>query len=103
VPPLTEAPDSSLSFMIDDVVRTLGSPESSFLVRGGELDVQEFVAVAESSIARREPLLVVGTSFAFVHLLDALAAASTRLRLPAGSRVMDTGGFKGRSRTIERA
>jgi hypothetical protein len=41
---------------------------------------------------------VLATSFALVHLLDALGDAA--LRLPAGSRVMQTGGFKGRSREV---
>ena len=45
---------------------------------------------------------MVGTAFAFVHLLDALAADGSRFRLPDGSRVMETGGFKGRSRTVPR-
>ncbi|HEU4558448.1 MAG TPA: hypothetical protein VFS20_11385, partial [Longimicrobium sp.] len=43
-----------------------------------------------------------GTAFAFVHWLDALAAAGEGYRLPRGSRVMDTGGFKGRSREVTR-
>jgi phenylacetate-coenzyme A ligase PaaK-like adenylate-forming protein len=43
-----------------------------------------------------------GTSFAFVHLLDALDARGVRPALPAGSRVMETGGFKGRSRELSR-
>ena len=41
-----------------------------------------------------------GTAFAFVHLLDALARARRALALPPGSRVMETGGFKGRSREL---
>jgi hypothetical protein len=38
-----------------------------------------------------------------VHLLDALSAADERIALPDGSRVMETGGFKGRSRELSRA
>src|SRR5262249_43191670 len=45
--------------------------------------------------------LVLGTSFAFVHLLD--SAGSLDLALPPGSRVMQTGGFKGRSREVDPA
>jgi acyl-CoA synthetase (AMP-forming)/AMP-acid ligase II len=44
------------------------------------------------------PVVVMGTSFAFVHMLDALAGA--RLALPGGSRAMHTGGYKGRSREV---
>ena len=49
-----------------------------------------------------EPLALCGTSFAFVHLLDRLEARGERLALPAGTRVMETGGFKGRSRELSR-
>jgi hypothetical protein len=44
--------------------------------------------------------LLLATSFALVHLLDALSGAS--FRLPRGSAVMHTGGFKGRSREVDR-
>ena len=43
---------------------------------------------------------LLGTAFSFVHWLDDLAATKTRLRLPAGSRIMETGGYKGRSRAV---
>jgi hypothetical protein len=50
-----------------------------------------------------EPVCILGTSFAFVHLLDHLRARGMTFRLPAGSRVMDTGGYKGRSREVSPA
>jgi acyl-CoA synthetase (AMP-forming)/AMP-acid ligase II len=42
---------------------------------------------------------MLGASFAFVHADDGLGAR--RYRLPTGSRIMQTGGFKGRSREVE--
>ncbi|HEY6460439.1 MAG TPA: acyl-protein synthetase, partial [Polyangiaceae bacterium] len=42
--------------------------------------------------------LLLATSFALVHLLDALHGE--RIALPTGSRIMQTGGFKGRSREV---
>jgi Acyl-protein synthetase, LuxE len=46
---------------------------------------------------------VAATAFALVALLDALAERDLALALPPGSRVMETGGFKGRTRVVERA
>lgn len=46
----------------------------------------------------RRPLLLLATAFALVRLLDELGEA--RLPLPAGSAVMQTGGFKGRTREV---
>ena len=50
---------------------------------------------------RSEPLLVLGTSFALVMLLDALKGRS--LAAPDRTIVMTTGGFKGRTREISPA
>ena len=49
------------------------------------------------------PLLILGTAFSFVHLLDFLAEQQLRFELPPGSRVMETGGYKNRSRVLPKA
>jgi hypothetical protein len=90
-PSRAEAPDSSLSHMFDVVIRARGAPGSGF-----ELDPRRAAArLAEAP----EPLALAGAAFAFVHLLDALPGD---LRLPVGSRIMETGGFKGRAREVSR-
>src|SRR5688572_3687653 len=47
-------------------------------------------------------LIIVGTAFNFVHLLDHFAANNMRYRLARGSRVLETGGYKGQSREVPR-
>ena len=47
-----------------------------------------------------KPVILIGTAFSFVHLLDYLTENNLRFRLPHGSRVMETGGYKNRSRTM---
>jgi hypothetical protein len=95
-PSAAEAPDSSLSHMFSVACREFGTPESRFyaMLEAGDVlaDLKEI----------KEPVAVVGTSFAFVHLLDAFEARDLALELPGGSRVMETGGFKGRSREVTR-
>jgi acyl-protein synthetase LuxE len=98
-PPAEAAPDSSLSYMFSRAVETLGTRDSRFLVERDGWDVD--AAIAELASAR-EPLAVCGTAFAFVHLVDRLAERGRALALPAGTRVMETGGFKGRSRELSR-
>lgn len=98
-PPRAEQPDSSLGFMLDLFARTLG--RASFHVRAGAgaaLDLDGLARAAAEARAAGEPAIVLGTSFALVHALDGRGARD--LRLPAGSRVMQTGGFKGRSREV---
>jgi len=47
--------------------------------------------------------MLLGTAFSFVHLLDHLADQNLPFELPAGSRVLETGGYKGRSRSLPKA
>jgi hypothetical protein len=101
-PPPEEAPDSSLSHMFGVVLRELGDAASGFDVRNGALQTSAAITALERAAADGVALALCGTAFAFVHLLDALAERGARIALPAGSRVMETGGFKGRSREVPR-
>jgi hypothetical protein len=49
---------------------------------------------------RGEPFALLGASYSFVHLIDELKQRGLSFRLPAGSRVLDTGGYKGQSRDL---
>jgi hypothetical protein len=102
VPPPSTAPDSSLSFMVGEVIESYGGPGSAYLVPASGPPGDALVGALEAAATRGRPVLLVGTSFSFVHLLDLLDGAARRLTLPEGSRAMDTGGFKGRSREVER-
>jgi hypothetical protein len=83
--------------MIERFVQTIGD-YAKYLVSNWVLDVDRIEsAVAEAHLLGL-PVLVLGTSFAFVHLID--GGAGRNLKLPSGSRVMQTGGFKGRSREV---
>jgi hypothetical protein len=96
------APDSSLSHMFGVAVRELGTPDSAFLIDPTRTPSFEPDLAVSMLDAARNPVAVAGTAFAFVHLLDAMAERGASLHLPEGSRVMETGGFKGRSRTLTR-
>jgi Acyl-protein synthetase, LuxE len=99
--PLASQPDSSLGFMLDRFARALEGPASFHLhVEEGEarLDVDGLASAAADARAAARPAIVLATSFALVHLLD--QRGDRDLRLPPGSRVMQTGGFKGRSREV---
>ncbi|MDR0786298.1 MAG: long-chain fatty acid--CoA ligase [Gemmatimonadota bacterium] len=97
-----EVVDSSLSFMMTEVVEALGAEGSRSFVSPAGADISGMREALREAEREHEPVLIAGASFAFVHLLDALAETGEHFRLPAGSRVMDTGGFKGRSRVVPR-
>jgi hypothetical protein len=96
VPPPRDAPDSSLSHMAGVVVEHLGADGSGFhasIQHGVHIEsLRDALVNAERA---GTPVLIFATSLALVHLLDALRLHALAIRLPAGSRIMDTGGFKG--------
>lgn len=101
VPSPGDVPDSSLSAMVGFVVDEMGAGEW-FVDPDAGIRVEELLARLERAEEAGEPVLLVGTAFAFVHWMDALDERDRRFRLPEGSRIMETGGFKGRSRTLEK-
>lgn len=99
-PSAHELPQSSLAHMFDVVVKELAGPGSRYFIRKGHFAVEELVnALAEAERAGT-PVMLLGTAFSFVHLLDHLQSQQRNFTLPPGSRIMDTGGYKGRSRAI---
>jgi|SRR5579884_311384 len=94
-----EAPDSSLAHMCALFARALAGAETdgTYFVRRGALAL-DALREATAALPARTPAVVLATSFALVHLLDRLGGGV--LALPPGSRVMQTGGFKGRSREV---
>jgi hypothetical protein len=99
------APHSSLVHMFETVRRKFGLPEAAFVgqVADDGTWTVNFAATAQQLKAACEqlkPVTLLGTAFSFVHLLDFLAKNNLKFQLPENSRVMETGGYKNRSRTM---
>lgn len=80
------------------------SPNSSLSHMLGALAADRFFwdndAVLSAALLEvTEPVTLFGTAFAFVQLFDGTAE---NWRLPAGSVIVETGGFKGRTREVPR-
>ncbi|MFL4474858.1 hypothetical protein ACIPVK_12750 [Paeniglutamicibacter sp. MACA_103] len=95
-----EQPNSSLAHFLGELVDAFGAPGSDYFMAGDELDWSRLATVLRDAEAAGEPVALLGTSFAYVHLLDALEREGLAFSLPAGSRLLDTGGYKGRSREV---
>jgi len=94
-----EAPESSLSYMMESVRTALGERQSRYYVHQNQLQCGVLAGDLSSS---EGPVCLLGTSFSFVHFLDFLQEQEISLSLPAGSRLMDTGGLKGQAREVSR-
>jgi hypothetical protein len=106
-PPAAQAPHSSLVHMFETIRRKLGAAETAFvgkLAADGSWTL-DFAAAADLLSPRRQapdarPQLLLGTAFSFVHLLDWMAEQNLQFKLSPGSLVMETGGYKNRSRSM---
>lgn len=93
-----DTPDSSLDYMLTRFTEWFGTT-SEWLWKDDALELERLADVLGEAEASGAPVALLGTSFAFVHAEDGLG--NQRFRLPAGSRVMQTGGYKGRSREVD--
>jgi hypothetical protein len=93
-------PNSSLSHYLGVMRCRFGASGSDFYIGTEGLEVDRLEADLHAAEQTGHAVCLLGASFAFVHFLDICAQKGLRFHLAAGSRVMDTGGFKGRSREI---
>jgi hypothetical protein len=107
-PPPSQASHSSLVHMFETL--RLRSKFAGFSFAGHAaadgswtIDGNKTIRLLQQTVHGNQPVVLLGTAFSFVHLLDYMSAQRIDLRLPVGSRVMETGGYKGRSRALPRA
>lgn len=97
IPSAEARPDSSLSVMASQAAQAFGD-DCFWLVDGAG-------AYVPSEIARwrgresDQPVLILATALSLVHTIDEPGVLGA---LPTGSTLMETGGFKGASRTVSR-
>jgi hypothetical protein len=103
VPSPQDAPRSSLSYMIGTVSEAFGAEGGGwFAAADGALKTEGLLRAIEEAVDTGAPVLIAATAFALAHWLDGLTRDGLRFALPEGSRVMETGGFKGRVRGVSR-
>ncbi|HTX03552.1 MAG TPA: hypothetical protein VMD07_07710 [Candidatus Acidoferrales bacterium] len=98
-----ERKNSSLGYMMRRVAEQRGDGKSATFVdaQGEHLDVASFVAALARAFEEHVAVCIAGTAFAFAALLEQLDGKILPSR--SGSRIMETGGFKGRTHVLERA
>ncbi|MBZ0114536.1 MAG: hypothetical protein K8J08_18880 [Thermoanaerobaculia bacterium] len=100
VPDREQQPDSSLSFMVDHILTTHGRADSVHAMGRRGVDI----TAARSWIGARQregaPAVLLATSLALSHLLEAFEKRYLHFRLAPGSVVFETGGFKGETVSV---
>ena len=103
VPDPRDRPHSSLGYMMATIARERGDGREGWYLRGDGIATDRLIADVARARSDGMAVCVATTAFALVALLDDLDASARVLPLPPGSRVMETGGFKGRTRVVSRA
>ena len=97
------APHSSLVHMIAAAGERFAHKGTvQYVHANGELNMDLLYGALEAATRTGRPLLILTTAFALVHCVESMESASRAFTLPEGSRIMETGGYKGRSRRLER-
>jgi len=98
-----ESPSSSLSFMLGEALNSLSMGRGGFYVgQDNRIQYEKLVNGLRKVESDGVSVLFAGTAFAFVHWVDWLDQQGLYFQLPESSQIMETGGFKGRSRVIPR-
>lgn len=107
-PSAAEAPQSSLVYMLASIARSVGAVADTVFAgsvdSGGlwQINPARITELLTKVADQGEPVIVFGTAFSLLHWLDDCTARKVNLRLPRGSVILETGGYKGRSREIAR-
>jgi hypothetical protein len=93
---------SSLGYMVGHVSVLRGDGKAAYFLDEDRVDTDRFTVAFDAAIAESQPVCITGTAFALLALLDALDERARTFSAPPGSRIMETGGLKGRTRAISR-
>ncbi|MFI5266342.1 MAG: zinc-binding dehydrogenase [Chloroflexota bacterium] len=103
-PPREQMPNSSLAHWLTLMVERWGSPGSTWYVSADDgLDADAVTRRLRQAETQGEAVGLLTASFGLVHFLEHCLDKGLRFHLPPSSRVMDTGGYKGRSREYAKA
>jgi hypothetical protein len=86
---------SSLAHMMEVVRTEFGAPDSRYYIGDDGLDADRLIKDLEASASRGTPVFLLGITLAFFRLMEEIKSRGRPIPLPPGSRIMDTGGFKG--------
>jgi len=97
-PSFSEVPTSSLFYMFQKVLEWYGNTSSQFYS-------QDYAGLTKhllNDTQKSHPVILLGTAFSFVNFFDYLNDKNIALKLPKESKLLETGGLKGRTRHVSR-
>ncbi len=103
IAPSPEAmPNLTMAFGITEVMKNTGDLGGKHYLGPEGLKTEELLSDLKKCESEKTPAAIIAPSFAMVAILDKLAEKNVKFNMAPSSRVLDAGGFKGRSREISR-
>ena len=97
------APSMGMAIGMEQTRQAFGTPDSMFLLGKTGIDVKALLKALRESEAGGVPVALIGATSAYVYFFQACRRKKMTFRLPAGSRVCDGGGYRGRFGVVTRA
>lgn len=102
IPSPAASPNSSLTQMAEWIMSELGAEGSAYFIDPAGVHLDAFTEAVARAQREGTPVCILTITSALVTFFDWCEAHGRQFALPGGSRVMDTGGNKGKGRAISR-
>ncbi len=102
IPGFELLPESSLSFMVDRILKRFGGAGSRSFLGPDGLHAEGLGMALQEAGREETPVMILTTALAIAEFLQILTDSDECFELPAGSRIMDTGGAKGTRMNVSR-
>ncbi len=96
------APSMGMAMGMEETRVKFGAENSQFLLTKSGIDIKAMIRALEQCEASGQPAAFIGATGAFVYFFQACQKRGVSFRLPAGSRIGDGGGYRGRFGEMDR-
>jgi len=102
VPSFSSRPHSSLAYMLQHLSTIIPESRSMESVTDGDfiIDQDKLLLLLNEAQQSSQPVALFATSFSLAQMAEHLLKRGISLRLPLGTVVFDTGGYKGKHREL---
>jgi hypothetical protein len=96
------APSMGMAIGMDQTRTHFGTDDSMFLLGKTGIDVKNLLKALRESEASGVPVALIGATAAYVYFFQSCRRKKMTFKLPAGSRICDGGGYRGRFGVVTR-
>ncbi len=96
------APSMGMAIGMDQTRTHFGTDDSIFLLGKSGIDVKNLLKALREAEASGVPVALIGATAAYVYFFQSCRRKKMKFKLPAGSRICDGGGYRGRFGVVTR-